>query len=44
VIHVRDELSTYDWIMEGLVRRSGFQIDGIEYGKGFQTTYVCTKN
>jgi len=44
VIHVRDEFSTYDWIMEGIIRRSGFQIDGIEYRKGFQTTYLCTKN
>jgi len=43
VIHVRDEFSTYDWIMEGIIRRSGFQIDAVEYGKGFQTTYVCTK-
>ncbi|MBF0529022.1 MAG: class I SAM-dependent methyltransferase [Deltaproteobacteria bacterium] len=42
VIHVKDEFSTYDWIMEGLLRRSGFQIDTAEYGKGFQTTYVCT--
>jgi len=43
VIHIRDEFSTYDWIMEGILRRSGFQIDSLEYGKGFQTTYVCTK-
>ena len=43
VIHVRDEFSTYDWIMEGIIRRSGFQIDAVEYRKGFQTTYVCTK-
>jgi putative AdoMet-dependent methyltransferase len=43
VIHARDEFSTYDWIMEGIIRRSGFQIDTAEYGKGFQTTYICTK-
>jgi len=43
VIHVREEFSTYDWIMEGIIKRSGFQIDSPEYGKGFQTTYVCTK-
>jgi putative AdoMet-dependent methyltransferase len=43
IIHVRDEFSTYDWIMEGIIRQSGFQIDTAEYGKGFQTTYVCTK-
>jgi putative AdoMet-dependent methyltransferase len=44
VIHVRDEFSTYDWIMEGLLRQSGFQVDAVEYGKGFQTAYVCTKH
>jgi SAM-dependent methyltransferase len=41
--HVRDEFSTYDWIMEGIIRRSGFRIDAAEYGDGFQTTYVCTR-
>ena len=43
VIHVRDEFSTYDWIMEGIIKRSGFRIDTAEYGDGFQTTYVCTR-
>jgi len=44
IIHARDEFSTYDWIMEGIIRRSGFRIDSAEYGKGFQTTYICTKS
>lgn len=43
VVHARDEFSTYDWIMEGIIRRSGLRIDSAEYGQGFQTTYVCTK-
>ena len=43
VVHARDEFSTYDWIMEGLLTRSGFRIDAAEYGKGFQAAYVCTK-
>ena len=43
VIHAREEFSTYDWIMEGIIRRNGFRIDTAEYGEGFQTTYVCTK-
>lgn len=43
VIHVRDEFSTYDWIMEGIIRSSGFRIDSAEYGRGFQTTYLCTR-
>lgn len=43
IIHVKSEFSTYDWIMEGLIRGSGFQIDTAEYVKGFQATYLCTK-
>jgi putative AdoMet-dependent methyltransferase len=43
VVHAREEFSTYDWIMEGLLTRSGFHIDAAEYGQGFQTAYVCTK-
>ena len=43
VVHARDEFSTYDWIMEGIIARSGFHIDAAEYGKGFQAAYVCTK-
>ena len=43
IIHVKNEFSTYDWIMEGMIRRCGLQIDNAEYGKGFQATYLCTK-
>lgn len=43
VIHVKNEFSTYDWIMEEMIRRSGFHMDSAEYGKGFQATYLCTK-
>ena len=42
VIHARDEFSTYDWIMEGIIRKSGFRIDAAEYAEGFRATYVCT--
>ena len=41
--HIRDEHSTYDWIMEGLLTRAGFRIDQAEYGTGFGTAYVCTR-
>ncbi len=43
VVHAREEFSTYDWIMEGIITRSGFHIDSAEYGQGFQAAYVCTK-
>ncbi len=42
VVHVRDEFSTYDWIMEGIIKRGGFRIDSAKYGDGFQANYICT--
>jgi cyclopropane fatty-acyl-phospholipid synthase-like methyltransferase len=42
-VHVSKEYSTYDWVMEGLLRRAGFRIAGKHAGEGFQTTYVCTR-
>jgi putative AdoMet-dependent methyltransferase len=41
--HIRDEHSTYAWIMEGLLERAGFRIDSAEYADGFGATYICTK-
>jgi putative AdoMet-dependent methyltransferase len=43
VIHVRDEFSTYDWILEGMIGQAGFRIDASEYSNGVQGTFVCTK-
>ncbi len=42
--HIRDEHSTYDWIMEGMLARAGFRIDKADYGSGFGATYLCTNN
>jgi ubiquinone/menaquinone biosynthesis C-methylase UbiE len=41
--HVRDEFSTFDWVMEGMLRRAGFRIDSADYGDSFGATYLCTK-
>jgi len=41
--HLRDEHSTYDWVMEGFLTRAGFQIDSAQYAEGFNATYLCTK-
>ncbi len=41
--HIRDEHSTYAWVMEGLLERAGFSIDSAEYGDGFGAIYICTK-
>jgi putative AdoMet-dependent methyltransferase len=42
--HIRDEFSTFDWVMEGLLQRAGFQIDRAEYDGQFGATYLCTIN
>jgi putative AdoMet-dependent methyltransferase len=41
--HLRDEYSTYDWVLEGFLARAGFQIDSAQHDQGFGTAYVCTK-
>ena len=39
----REEYTTLDWIMEGLLKRAGFSIDKVDYSDGFMAVYVCTK-
>jgi putative AdoMet-dependent methyltransferase len=41
--HVRDEYSTTDWIMEGILKRTGFRIDEKEYTDEVMAVYVCTR-
>ena len=42
--HIKEEYSTVDWIMEGMIRRAGFKIEKAEYTTtGIYATYLCTK-
>jgi len=41
--HIRDEYSTYTWIMEGLLERAGFRIDTVNTINEFLAGYLCTK-
>ena len=41
--HIRDEHSTLDWIMEGLLTSAGFSVS-TEDSKGLFKTYICMKN
>jgi putative AdoMet-dependent methyltransferase len=43
IIHIQDEYSTYDWIMEGLLETSGFSIDSKKVEAENYVTYICTK-
>ena len=42
-VHIRDEFSTYDWIMEGLLERAGFSIDSVEVKADSLRGYICSK-
>jgi ubiquinone/menaquinone biosynthesis C-methylase UbiE len=42
--HIRDEYSTCDWILEGILERSGFSIDEQKtLEESPVTTYLCTR-
>lgn len=41
--HFREEFSTFDWIMDDLLRRAGFAIDRKEIADGLLATYYCTR-
>nr|WP_319373336.1 class I SAM-dependent methyltransferase [uncultured Methanobacterium sp.] len=42
-VHIRDEFSTYDWIMEGLLERAGFSIDSVDVKADNIRGYICSK-
>jgi SAM-dependent methyltransferase len=39
--HVRGEHSTFSWLLEPLLERTGFAIRGVEHRGGVYATYVC---
>jgi putative AdoMet-dependent methyltransferase len=41
--HIREEHSTYSWVMEGMLKHAGFKIEVVHYVNGFIATYLCTK-
>ncbi|QDU07442.1 class I SAM-dependent methyltransferase [Gimesia aquarii] len=42
--HFREEFSTYDWVMEGLLKRSGFTIVSKSIEGGVLGTYLCRRS
>ncbi|NPV91538.1 MAG: class I SAM-dependent methyltransferase [Firmicutes bacterium] len=40
---IKDEFYTWDWIMEGLLTRAGFDIKKKKYTDGFMAVYLCEK-
>lgn len=43
-VHFREEFSTYDWILEGLIDKSGFTIEQKASKEGVINEYYCRKN
>lgn len=43
VDHVREEYSTFDWIMEGLLERAGFRVLFSQIDEGVMARYLCAK-
>ncbi|MBT5705080.1 MAG: methyltransferase domain-containing protein [Verrucomicrobia bacterium] len=41
--HFREENSTYDWVMDGLLSRAGFSILMKTFDRGVLGTYICRK-
>ena len=42
--HFKEEFSTYDWVIDGLLTRSDFTIKSKNIDGGVIATYICTKN
>ncbi len=42
-MHVREEYSTFTWVMEGLLENAGFTIDHAQYDKGVLAEYICSR-
>lgn len=42
--HFRDEFSTYDWVLEGMLERTGFQIESKDPLSGLICRYKCKKH
>jgi hypothetical protein len=41
--HLREEYSTFGWILEGLLTRAGFAIERADYPAPEYAAYVCRK-
>jgi SAM-dependent methyltransferase len=41
--HVRDEHSTFTWLLEPMLERAGFAIEDAQYADGVWASYVCRR-
>lgn len=43
ILHIKEEFSTFDWVMEGLLQNAGFRIEKKHYQDGYMASYLCVK-
>ena len=41
--HVKNEYSTMDWVMQGMIERAGFSTEKVKHSRGFFALYLCRK-
>ncbi len=41
--HIKDEYSTFGWVLEGMISKAGFSIEKSRTSDGFMTEYSCRK-
>ena len=41
--HIREEYSSFDWIMRGIIEKAGFTIENSTAQNEIISTYVCSK-
>lgn len=44
IIHIKEEFSTFDWTLEGLIEKAGFRVEKSICLNGFVATYLCVKD
>ena len=42
-VHIRDEYSTFDWVLQGLIERAGFNIERMNTEDVLESEYICRK-
>lgn len=42
-MHIKDEYSTFDWILQGMIERAGFDIESIRKENWLSSEYFCRK-
>lgn len=41
--HIRDEYSTFGWVLEGMLQKAGFTVEKLRCTDGFVAEYACRK-